>query len=505
MPSSVQTVSPQESPFQGLSIRDVAKQFGPIEVLTAIDMDVAPGEVVALLGENGAGKSTLASIIAGVVQPTRGAMVWNGEPYAPAFPGQALEKGIGLIQQEIRLLPDLTIAENMFVGRLRLKGGWLDRAEMNRLAAVQLERLGLNVPPTTLVRRLSVSAQQQVEIAKALTMNARLLIFDEPTAALGEEETDRLFVQIERLKKEGVGFIYVSHRLEEIARIADKIVVLRDGRLIAAHETGKVPVKTLVAEMVGRNVERLFPEKGEPHQREVLAVKGLTSKHGAFRDVSFSVRAGEVFGIAGIVGAGRTELARAIMGADPVSAGTIEIDGKPARINSPSEALAAGMVMVPEDRKQQGLVLQHTLANNIAYGNFDRIAPSGWVGPRKVRELAEQGIARMRIRGTANQLAGRLSGGNQQKTLIARWISRDPKIFILDEPTRGIDVGSRAEIYNVVAGLAASGMAVVVVSSDLEEIIGISHRVMVLSRGRQRAILTGGDINHETIMELATT
>ena len=495
----------KESLFQGLSVRGIAKQFGPIEVLTAIDMDVAPGEVVALLGENGAGKSTLAAIIAGVVPPTRGTMVWNGEPYAPAYPGQALDKGIGLIQQEIRLLPDLTIAENMFVGRLRLKRGWLDRAEMNRLAAVQLERLGLNVPPTTLVRRLSVSAQQQVEIAKALTMNARLLIFDEPTAALGEEETDRLFVQIERLKREGVGFIYVSHRLEEIARIADRIAVLRDGRLIATHETGKVPIKTLVAEMVGRNVERLFPEKSEPQRQEVLAVKNLTSKRGAFRDISFSVHAGEVFGIAGIVGAGRTELARAIMGVDPTSAGTLEIDGKPARIGSPGEALANGMVMVPEDRKQQGLVLQHSLAHNIAYGNFDRIAPKGWVSPQKVRELAQRGIERMHIRGTANQLAGRLSGGNQQKALIARWISRNPKIFILDEPTRGIDVGSRAEIYNVIAQLAASGMAVVVVSSDLEEIIGISHRVMVLSRGRQRAILTGKDINHETIMELATT
>jgi ribose transport system ATP-binding protein len=486
-------------------MRGIAKQFGPIEVLTAIDLDVAPGEVVALLGENGAGKSTLAAIIAGVVPPTRGTMVWSGHPYAPAYPGQALDKGIGLIQQEIRLLPDLTIAENMFVGRLRLKHGWLDRAEMNRLAAVQLERLGLDVPPTTLVRRLSVPAQQQVEIAKALTMNARLLIFDEPTAALGEEETDRLFVQIGRLKEEGVGFIYVSHRLEEIARIADRIVVLRDGQLIATHETGKVPIKTLVTEMVGRNVERLFPEKSEPQRREVLAVKGFTSRRGAFRDINFSVHAGEVFGIAGIVGAGRTELVRAIMGVDPTSAGTLEIDGKTARIGSPNEALAAGIVMVPEDRKQQGLVLQHSLAHNIAYGNFDRIAPTGWVRPQKVRELAERGIERMRIRGTVNQLAGRLSGGNQQKTLIARWISRDPKIFILDEPTRGIDVGSRAEIYNVIARLAASGMAVVVVSSDLEEIIGISHRVMVLSRGRQRAILTGKAVNHETIMELATT
>ncbi|MGH7118668.1 MAG: sugar ABC transporter ATP-binding protein [Acetobacteraceae bacterium] len=505
MPSPVHTNSAQESPSWGLSVRGVSKQFGLIEVLTAIDMDVAPGQVVALLGENGAGKSTLASIIAGVFPPTRGSMVWRGQPYGPADPGQALESGIGLIHQEIRLLTHLSIAENMFTGRLPLRHGWLDRAEMNRLAVMQLERVGLDVPPTTLVRRLSVSAQQQVEIAKALTMNARLLIFDEPTAALGEKETERLFEQIEWLKREGVGFIYVSHRLEEIGRVADKVVVLRDGRLIASHDSGKVPVKTLVTEMVGRTVGRLFPEKGEPEQREVLAVRGLTSRRGAFHDISFSVWAGEVFGIAGVVGAGRTELVRAIVGADPIGAGTIEIDGKPARIASPGDALAAGMVMVPEDRKLQGLVLMHSLARNMAYGNFDRIAPTGWVNPRKVHEHAELGIRRMHIRGSANQLAGRLSGGNQQKALIARWISRDPKVFILDEPTRGIDVGSRAEIYNAISQLSAAGMAVVVVSSDLEEIIGISHRVMVLSRGSQRRILTGREISREAITELATT
>jgi len=498
-------VAAEEGPFAGLSVRGVTKSYSGNTVLSDIDLDVGAGEVVALLGENGAGKSTLAAIIAGIVPPDSGRMTWRGQSYAPATPGEAISRGVGLIHQEMRLLPDLSIAENVFVGRLPIRNGMVDREEMSRRAEKQIRRLGLDVSPATLVKSLRVAAQQQVEIAKALTLDAQLLILDEPTAALGEDETDKLFVQIERLKREGVSFIYVSHRLEEIGRIADKIAVLRDGRLVAVHESGKTPVKTLVEEMVGRSVERLFPDKTEPQDKEVLVVDGLSSAEGAFNEVSFSVRAGEVLGIAGIVGAGRSEVVRTIAGVDPVGAGTIRVDGREVQFQSPRDAIRAGIVFVPEDRKYQGLVLQHSLAENLAYGNYDRLAPSGWVKRDKVARFAADSIQRMTIRGTPRQLVGRLSGGNQQKALIARWMSRNPKVLILDEPTRGIDVGSRAEIYDVIAALSRTGMAVVVVSSDLEEVVGLSHRVMVLSKGRQRGILSGKEANKTSIIELATT
>jgi ribose transport system ATP-binding protein len=494
-----------ESPSSGLSVRGVGKQFAGNWVLADVDLDVRSGEVVALLGENGAGKSTLSAIIAGLLRPDTGEMTWRGEPYAPAHPGDAIAAGIGLIHQEIRLLPDLSIAENVFIGRLPTRNGAVDREVMNRRAGEQLRRLGLDEPPGRLVRNLRIAAQQQVEIAKALTLDAKLLIFDEPTAALGGDETERLFSQIDQLRREGVSSIYISHRLDEIARIADRILVLRDGRLVATHDTARVPVKTLIEEMVGRSLDRIFPQASAPADRTVLAVEGLTAADGSFRDVSFSVRAGEIFGIAGIVGAGRTELVRAVAGADPARTGTVSIDGEPLRLSEPHDAIAAGIVLIPEDRKLQGLVLDHTISDNIAYGNFDIIARGGWAWPGTIRAFAAEAIARMGVKGRPGQAVAQLSGGNQQKILIAKWISRNPKVFILDEPTRGIDVGARAAIYDVISGLARSGMAVVVVSSDLDEVLGLSHRVMVLSRGRQRGILAGREANHVAVMELATS
>ncbi|MFC2250980.1 sugar ABC transporter ATP-binding protein [Labrys portucalensis] len=488
----------------GLSVRGASKRYGPVTVLEGVDIDVRPGEVVALLGENGAGKSTISSIIAGLIQPTAGTMTWNGEPYAPASPADALARGIGLIHQEMRLLPDLTIAENVFVGRQPTKSGRVDRAYMARRAAEQLHRLGLDVPTSTLVRHLRVAAQQQVEIAKALTLDAKLLILDEPTAALGGEETDHLFEQIERLKQEGMGFVYISHRLDEIARIADRVVVLRDGRLVGTYATAQVPVKTLVEAMVGRSVERMFPAMTTPGDREVLRIEGLSAPDKSFRDISFNVHAGEVFGIAGIVGAGRTELVRAIAGADPVATGSITIDGRPLSPRSPADSLTAGIVLVPEDRKDQGLILEHTIGDNIALGNYPRIAPSGFVTPGAVRSYANQNIKRFGVKGSAGQPVGHLSGGNQQKVVLAKCISRRPKVVILDEPTRGIDVGARAQIYEVIADLAQQGLAVIVVSSDLDEVLGLSNRVMVLSRGLNRGILDRNQANRVSVMERAT-
>jgi ribose transport system ATP-binding protein len=487
-----------------LTLRGIEKSFDANVVLSGIDLDVYEGELVALLGENGAGKSTMSSIIAGLYPPSKGTMTWEGRPYAPTRPGEAIDAGVVLIPQEMRLLPDLSIAENVFVGRPLVKAGRIDREEMNRRAAEQLHRLGLDIPPTTLVRTLRVAAQQQVEIAKALTLKARLLILDEPTAALGGEETERLFAQVDQLRKQGVSFIYISHRLEEIARIADRIVVLRDGRLVATHPTAQVPVPVLLENMVGRKVERLFPHLEGPAGKEVLRVEGLTGTNGAFRDISFSVQAGEIFGIAGIVGAGRTELVRGIAGADPPAAGSVFLEGQPVQFRAPEDAIRAGIVLVPEDRKGQGVVLDHTVASNLALGNYDRLAPNGWLMPAKVAAFAAENIKRLGVKGQAHQVIRFLSGGNQQKAIIARWIARSPKVFMLDEPTRGIDVGARAAIYETIAGLAREGMAVIVVSSDLEEVMGLSHRVMVLARGRSQGILPRGEATNVAIMERAT-
>jgi ribose transport system ATP-binding protein len=492
----------------GLVLRGIGKTYPPINVLRDVDLEVRPGEVVALLGENGAGKSTLSSVIAGLTAPDAGGhMWWQGQPYAPRSPADALHAGIGLIHQEMRLLPQLTIAENVFVGRWPMKAGRVDMALMVERSQRQLHRLGLNVPATRKVGALRVAAQQQVEIAKALTLDARLLILDEPTAALGDAETDRLFEQILRLKAEGVSFIYVSHRLAEIARIADRIVVLRDGAPVASHDTAQIPTAQLVRDMVGRSVDRLFPhiDPPPPDAAVALSVRGLSAPSGSFRKVSFEVHAGEVFGLAGIVGAGRTELVRALAGVDPIAAGEVAVMGRRVMLKSPGDAIRVGLVLVPDDRKALGVVLPHTIADNIAYNNFDAVAPRGWLNPKRTAEFAAALIRRLGVKGRPAQLAGNLSGGNQQKVVIAKWIARKPRVIILDEPTRGIDVGARAAIYEVIAELARAGMAVVVVSSDLDEVLGLAHRVMVLARGEARGVLPRSEANGPRVMELAVS
>lgn len=491
-----------------LVLRNIGKTYGVTTVLSGVNMVVRPGELVALLGENGAGKSTLSSVIAGIIaSDPGGSMTWQGETYAPRDPADALHAGIGLIHQEMRLLPELTIAENVFVGRLLMKGGRIDMAGMVERAQVQLKRLGLDISATQKVGTLSVAAQQQVEIAKALTLNARLLILDEPTTALGDQETDRLFEQIHRLKAQGMSFIYVSHRLAEIARIADRIVVLRDGVQVAFHDSAQIPTGQLVSEMVGRSVDRLFPEIPAPPDTApiALAVHNLYSPNGRFKDISFEVRQGEVLGFAGIVGAGRTELMRAITGIDPLESGTIEIHGNKVDVRSPIDAIRERLVLVPDDRKALGVVLPHTIGDNMAYNNFDQIAPKGWLEPSRTATFAEKFIKQLGVKGRHNHLAGSLSGGNQQKVVIAKWLARDPKVIILDEPTRGIDVGARAAIYDVIAELARNGMAVIVVSSDLDEVLGLAHRVVVMARGESRGTLTRDEANPTRVMELAVS
>ena len=488
----------------GLIVQGLGKDYGKTRVLDDISFDVRPGEVLALLGENGAGKSTIANIIAGVIAKTQGEMTLNGRSYAPAHPKDAIARGIRLIHQEIRLLPELSVAENIFVGFLKMKNARIDTREMERQTQIQLSRLGLDISPKTRVKRLSVAAQQQVEIAKSLTLNADLLILDEPTTALGIKEVDRLFACVEALKAEGVSFIYISHRLDEIARIADRVVVFRDGTLVAVHETAQIPIKTLVTEMVGRTIDRLFPARANPQADTMLEVEHLSCASGAFRDISFSLRAGEVLGIAGIVGAGRSELVRALYGAEPAHTGTLALEGRPLAIRSVRDALQAGVVLVPEDRKQQALVVDQTIGENVALGNSDKISRYGFCLPRWRDGFCHAAISAVGLKGSPAQTVGSLSGGNQQKVVIAKWIARNPRVLILDEPTRGIDMGARAAIYAMIHRLARKGMAVIVVSSDLDEVIGLSHRVMVLAHGACQGILPAGCANRISVMALMT-
>lgn len=487
-----------------LTLKNIRKSFGSIEVLHGVDLEVRPGEVVALLGENGAGKSTVSNIISGTILPTSGEMIWQGAPYAPATPREAIDAGVGMIHQELLLLPHLSIAENVFVGRYPMKAGRIDRREMERRAQSGLQRLGLDVSPRRIVEGLSTASQQLIEIAKALTLNAKLLILDEPTAALGGEETKLLFKQIERLKSEGVGIIYISHRLEEIKQIADRIVVMRDGEKVREFDTADLPVRTIVEAMVGRSMEQMFPPLAKPSDGAVLEVSNLSSARGHFKGVNFSVRKGEIFGIAGLVGAGRTELVRALAGADPISDGTVSLNGKNITPKSPADAVRNGIVLVPEDRKLQGVILEHSIAENIAYSNFESVGKAGWISRRKVRDFANENIQKFGVKGRAEQDAGEMSGGNQQKVVIAKWLARNPRVVLLDEPTRGIDVGARSSIYEIIHGLAAEGVAVIVVSSDLEEVLGVSNRILVMAAGRQTGILDHADANDVSVMELAT-
>ncbi|PZM15693.1 sugar ABC transporter ATP-binding protein [Rhizobium tubonense] len=486
-----------------LSLRGISKRYGPLQVLKNVDLDVYPGEVVALLGENGAGKSTLSGIIAGSRAPSDGTMTWLGQPYAPAAPRDAIDKGVVLIHQELQLLPHLSIAENVFIGRWPMKNGMIDRAQMVHRAQEQLARLNLHIPATRKVAGLSTANQQLIEIAKALALKARLLILDEPTAALGGAETEALFEQVRKLRSQGVGIIYISHRMEEIRKITDRIVVLRDGERVHEFADSSTPVRTIVESMVGRSLDRMFPALPEPSSRAVLQVSGLSSPDGSFRDVTFEVHAGEIFGIAGLVGAGRTELVRAISGADPISAGSIRLEGMELKLRAPSDAIAKGIVMVPEDRKDQGLVVGHRISENIVYANLDKLG-GRWITAGMKRVFAEKAVAKFGVKGRAEQYASDLSGGNQQKVVIAKWLMREPKVVVLDEPTRGIDVGARAGIYDIIVNLAKQGVAVIVVSSDLEEVLGVSNRILVLAQGRQAGILTRGEANDVSVMELAT-
>ncbi len=486
-----------------LECRGLSKSFPGTRALHQVDLDVAPGEVVALIGENGAGKSTLVKILCGIQAPDEGTIRFDGQPFAPERPADAIAAGIGMIHQEMSLLPGLSVAENVLIGRLpTTRVGTVDRAQVGRLTRSHLDRVGLRVDPATPVRRLSVAQQQQVEIAKALSLDARVLLLDEPTAALGDEESAALFALIDELRAQGVGFVYISHRLGEIDRIADRIVVLRDGERVAAFDHADVPVDRLVEAMVGRAVDQVFPDPPAHAGEVVLRVTDL-ARDGVFEGVSFELHRGEILGIAGLVGAGRTELMRALFGADPADRGTIEVADREVAMRRPADAVEAGVVLVPEDRKGQGVVLGLSVQDNLALPSLEQLTTRGVVTTSTLRRLTGRVAKQLELRGHPGQSARTLSGGNQQKVVIGKWLERRPQVVLFDEPTRGVDVGAKAAIYEVIRGLAEQGVGCVVVSSELPEVLGLSNRVLVMSRGRQTGLLDRADADEERVMTLA--
>ncbi|CAB3730647.1 sugar ABC transporter ATP-binding protein [Trinickia soli] len=471
-----------------LTVSGVGKTYA-VPILAGIDLTLNAGEVLALTGENGAGKSTLSKIISGLVTPTCGTMHYLGQPYAPTSRRDAEALGVRMVMQELNLLPTLSIAENLFLNCLpAMKGiGWISRKRLREDARAAMARVGLEaLDPDALVAELGIGHQQLVEIARNLIGDCRVLILDEPTAMLTGREVDLLFGQVERLKREGVSIVYISHRLEELARISDRIAILRDGKLVSVGPVAEYTTDRLVTQMVGRGIGETIDLGERKIGAPMLRVDKL-SRGAAVQDVSFEVKSGEIFGISGLIGSGRTELLRAIFGADAKDSGAVTLGtaSQPARIGSPADAVKQGIALITEDRKSEGLMLTQSIASNLALNNFGALSRFGWIDGGRERALAKRHIDAMRIRCAGEQQpVGELSGGNQQKVVIGRWLERDAGVLLFDEPTRGIDVGAKFEIYGLLGEEARKGKALVVVSSELRELMLICDRIGVMSAGR---------------------
>jgi ribose transport system ATP-binding protein len=495
-----------------LEARGMCKSFPGVKALDRVDLTLCRGRLTALLGENGAGKSTLMNIIAGVFPPDAGELFLNGKKVRFRNPRLAQDHGIAMIFQELNLVPGLTVAENIFLGREPLtRCGLIDSAALNHEAASWLERLDLDILPTTPVGRLRVGQQQVVEIAKALAGEVRILIMDEPTSALTERETEVLFQRIADLKRQGVAIAYITHRLEELARIGDDVVVMRDGRMVGSARLGELSRDDIVRMMVGRELADRTDKTSSAIGDEALRVEHLTLKHpdrpGDFlvHQVSFQVRRGEVLGIFGLMGAGRTELLECLFGLHArACTGNLLIEGRRVELRSPSDAIAQGLVLAPEDRKQDGLVLSMSVAENASLASLERAERFGLIFGPAERQHVQRYLERFRVKTPSlRQRIRNLSGGNQQKVILAKWLATSPKILLLDEPTRGIDVQAKKEIYALISELTRDGLALVVVSSELPEILAVSDRVLVLCEGRATGEFARGDATEEKIMHMA--
>jgi rhamnose transport system ATP-binding protein len=487
-----------------MALSGISKRFGATAALTDVSLELQPGEVHALVGENGAGKSTLVKVIAGIHQPDAGEIRLDGEPITIPSPAAARAMRIAVVHQEPRLFPDLSVAENIFLvapptDRLHTIA-W---GEMRQRASGLFEQLDVKIDVTAPVRGLSMADQQLIEIAKAMSIDARVLILDEPTASLSTHEVERLFAIVRRTKERGVAVLFVSHRLDEVFQLCDRATVFRDGRHVVTAPTSELTTASLVRYMVGREVS-LFPKEATTVGEPLLEVRHLSDATG-FRDISFTVRAGEILGLAGLVGAGRTEIARVLFGIEPRTEGEILLEGRPVVFRTPSQALRAGIAYVPEDRHQDGLVLDFSIANNITLPILRRLFPRLFLRPRSEAELAAGFSDRLRIRATGvDQSVSALSGGNQQKVVIAKWLATKPRVLILDEPTRGVDIGAKVEVHRIVSELAASGLAIIMISSDLPEVLAMSDRILVLHEGRVTAEIARADASEERVMFAAT-
>lgn len=495
-------LSPADRPV--LTLLRASKSFAGIRALDDVSLELYPGEVNALVGENGAGKSTLVKILGGVHQPDTGLLTVGGENLFLHGPGDAADHGIAVIYQEPTLFPDLSVAENVFIGRQPLRSGRrIDAQLMDRQVEEILKRLGVPIDPERIARGLSIAEQQLVEIAKALTRNARVLIMDEPTAALSPVEAKRLFGVVEALRAEGAAIVFISHRLEEVFAICQRVTVLRDGKLILSQRLEGLTPEDLVRAMVGRD---LVVGEHEAHQAKetVLSVEHLT-REGVFVDISFDVHAGEVVALAGLVGAGRSEVARAIFGIDSYDAGSVQISGRTLAGGSPAAAMRAGVGLVPEDRRQHGLVMQMSTARNIALASLSRLRRRGLILPSTERDFALEWADRLQVKyGRISNPVALLSGGNQQKVVLAKWLARKPSLLLVDEPTRGIDVGTKGEVHRLISSLAGEGVAVLMISSELPEVLTLADRVLVMREGRLVARLARAQASEETIVAAAT-
>jgi ribose transport system ATP-binding protein len=487
-----------------VEIINVSKSFRAVHALTDVSFNVKPGEIHALVGENGAGKSTLMKVLSGVYRKDSGTIKVDGKPVEIRSPHEGRQLGIGIVYQELALIPDLTAAENIFIKRL--SGGWglIDWRDLNQRAGELLRGVGFDIDPRRKVSHLSVAYQQIVEISRELSENVRVLILDEPTSVLAPREVEQLFTALQKLKAQGVGLVYISHRLDEIFRIADRITVLKDGAVVGTVLPGEVTPDNLISMMIGRRLSTLFPRRDCRIGEEVLRVEGL-SRGSRIGNVSFAVRAGEVLGIAGLVGSGRSEIVRAVFGAEMIQKGKIVMADRPLKIRSPRDAVQSGIALVPENRKEQGVILTMPIRKNITMPNIRQVTGvMGIVRERKERRLAQQFAEKLQIKARdVDQEVADLSGGNQQKVVLAKWLSTNCRVILLDEPTRGVDVGAKVEIYNLINELAASGLGIVLISSEMMEIIGLCDRVMVLREGRVAGMLEKPGITEVNIMRLA--
>lgn len=488
-----------------IEMKGINKSFGTNQVLKNAGFVLEDGEVHALMGENGAGKSTLMKILTGVYTRDDGTVIVDGEEVVYKSPQEAEKAGIVFIYQEINSLFDMTVEENLFMGKEITKGfGIVDKKAMRAKAQEVMDKMGVSIPVDAVMGELSVGQQQMVEICKALMVDAKVIIMDEPTAALTQSETEGLFEVIQSLRKKGVSIVYISHRMEEIFELCDRITILRDGTYIDTKYIKDITMDDVVQMMIGREIGERFPKRDVKIGDEVLRVEGLT-KNKVFHDVCFSVRAGEVLGVSGLMGAGRTEIMQSIFGNLSRESGKIFIDGEEVTIKNPRQAIAAGIGFVTEDRKTEGLLLEKSIAENIEIANLKKVSSKGVLNKKKQDEIVKQGIEEFRVKcfGPWHE-CNNLSGGNQQKVVLAKWIYTDPKILILDEPTRGVDIGAKKEIYDVINQLAAKGVAVIMVSSELPEVLGMSDRIMVVHEGTVTGIIDAADADQAKVMTLAT-